>query len=113
MSHELVECIDYTTTTYRTCYDVINYCLEMGDAYAHADHIKVLQDCATICKTNLDFMLSDSEFADNVSGLCAQICDATADSCEEFDDEHMMALARLARKTAQTCRNMALSRGGF
>jgi hypothetical protein len=93
---------------HRVCEETITYCLEQGGRHADASHIKLLTDCADICRTSADFMARGSEFHAAVCGLCADVCDRCAVACERFgDDEQMRRCAGACRQCAESCRRMA------
>ena len=55
------QCIDECVRCNEVCLSTIPYCLEQGGHHAEESHIVLLQDCATICRTNADFMLRGSD----------------------------------------------------
>lgn len=93
---------------HRICEETITHCLYVGGAHADPDHIRLLMDCADICRTAADFMVRGSRFSPSISALCADVCEACAADCERFtDDAQMVACVQACRRCAQACREMA------
>ena len=108
MSAEMKECIQRCLDCYRTCVETATYCLQQGGRHAEARHMRVLLDCAELCRTSADFMLRGSEFHGRICGVCAEVCERCAQECERFgDDAQMRACAEACRRCAEACRRMA------
>jgi hypothetical protein len=82
----------------------MNQCLESGGKHVAPDHFRLLINCAEICQTSANFMLSASAFSNPICRVCAEVCDACAKSCEQIGMEDC---ARVCRECAQSCRQMA------
>lgn len=102
------ECIDLCFNCQKTCLETIQYCLTKGGAHAEASHIELLRNCASLCQTSSEFMISNSELQSEVCSLCANVCERCADSCSEIanDDAQMKECADACRKCAAECRSM-------
>jgi hypothetical protein len=107
MNKSMDKSIQETLSCYRICTETATHCLEMGGEHATPEHIAVLMDCAKICITAADFMIRQSESHPEVCGLCADICDDCAESCEMFEDEFMKDCAKQCIECAKECRKMA------
>lgn len=83
----------------------MNHCLELGGRHVEADHFRLMMNCAEICQTSLNFMLSGSPYSNQICGICAEICDACAESCEQLDG--MDDCATACRECAESCREMS------
>jgi hypothetical protein len=83
----------------------MNHCLESGGEHVAPDHFRLMINCAEICQTSANFMLSGSAFSSLTCGVCAEICEACAESCEEI--EGMEECARVCRECAESCRRMS------
>lgn len=83
----------------------MNHCLETGGDYVAPPHFRLMTDCAAICATTADFMLRSSQFHTASCRLCAEICDACADSCAGLDGMEQCIAA--CRDCAKHCREMA------
>lgn len=111
MSHKttdpkMVACIDACTQCHRTClHEATMHCLEEGGKHAEPSHLRLMLNCAEICQTSANFMLSGSKFHHLTCGACAEICSACAQSCEQI--EGMESCAAACRNCAEHCRNMA------
>jgi hypothetical protein len=65
-------------------------------------------NCAEICQTSINFMLSGSILHQKVCAVCAEICDACAKSCEQIGD--MEDCVKTCRECADSCRKMAVAK---
>jgi hypothetical protein len=82
----------------------MNQCLETGGKHVEPSHFRLMMNCAEICQTSLNFMLSNSEFSEQICAVCAEICDACAESCDQLDG--MEDCAKACRECAESCRSM-------
>jgi hypothetical protein len=91
---------------------MIGWLLEEGDGEATAPRIRLLQDCAEICQTAVNFMIRGSAMHGLICLVCAEVCDATADECQRFADDPTEAECLDAcRRCAESCRQMAEEAG--
>jgi hypothetical protein len=105
---DMQACIEECTSCHNICAETVAYCLEQGGRHAEPAHIRLLLDCADICRTSADFMLRGSELHGYTCGICAAICELCAQDCERFgDDEMMRRCAEACRSCADSCRQMA------
>ena len=82
---ELQACIVDCLECYSVCKQAaMNHCLEAGGRQIDPRHFRLLTDCAEICRTAADFMLVSSAFYPKLCGLCAEVCEACAQSCEDI-----------------------------
>ena len=103
---EMQACIDTCAKCHQTClHEAMNHCLEEGGEHVAPDHFRLMMNCAEMCQTSANFMLSGSALSRQVCGVCAEICDACAQSCEET--EGMEECARVCRECAESCRRIA------
>ena len=108
LSPEIQKCIDTCTACEQMCLAMLTHCLELGGRHAENGHVRLLLDCAEICRTSVSSMLRASSFQRNVCGLCAQICAACAADCERFTDNDMMRqCAEICRRCAESCQRMS------
>jgi hypothetical protein len=69
--------------------------------------MRLLLDCAQICQMTADFLLRKSPFHLQACELCADICERTAASCAEIEDDRLMrACVQSNRRCAAVCREM-------
>lgn len=106
-SEAVRKCIDDCLYCYRVCAESTAQCLKMSGEHAEAKHITIMNACADACVMAADYMLRDVEFNPQMCRLCAEICDACAESCEQFDDDFMKECAETCRRCAESCRKMA------
>jgi hypothetical protein len=100
------QCIDDCLDCHRTClYDAMNHCLETGGEHIAPAHFRLMMNCAQICQTAADFMLSASHLHARVCAACAEVCEACALSCEQVGD--MDECVQVCRRCAESCRTMA------
>jgi hypothetical protein len=102
------ECIDNCTECHAVCTETVMHCLRKGGEHAAPPHVRLLLDCADICRTSADFMLRRSELHTRTCGVCAEVCERCAEECERMaDDEQMRRCAETCRRCADSCRRMA------
>lgn len=105
------DCIEACNDCSDTCMnEAMTFCLEKGGRHVEPEHVRLMIDCADICRTAADFMLRSSAQHVAVCGVCAEICDACAESCEQVGE--MEECAQLCRRCADSCRQMARQSGG-
>jgi hypothetical protein len=111
MTIALQQGVTESLTCHRICEETITHCLHTGGAHSDPDQIRLLMDCADICRVSSDFMVRGSAFHAALCALCADICETCAVACERFhDDAQMVSCAQACRRCAQACRQMARAR---
>jgi hypothetical protein len=100
------QCIEDCQSCHAECLETATHmCLEMGGRHTEPTHFRLMLNCAQICATAADFMLSRSAFHEQVCGVCAEVCTACAQSCEAIGGmEHCV---ELCRQCAASCREMS------
>jgi hypothetical protein len=83
----------------------MTYCVEKGGHHAEAAHLRLLMNCAEICQTSANFMLSGSPLHGRVCAVCAEVCEACARNCEQLGE--MAECAEECRRCAKSCKTMA------
>lgn len=68
--------------------------------------IRLDLDCAQICRLAAAYMARDSEFAQAVCRLCAEICQACGDECAKHSMDHCQRCAQACHECAKECRRM-------
>jgi hypothetical protein len=107
-SQDLQQSIQHAKDCHQICVETADYSLRSGGHHATADHVRLLTDCAEICATTVNFMLRGSAFYPQMSGQCADICDACATACESSaGDQQFQACASACRSCAKACRKVA------
>jgi hypothetical protein len=83
----------------------MTHCLESGGKHVSPEHMRLMLNCAEICQTSANFMLSNSTLSSRLCGICAEACEACAKSCEQVGD--MEECIKVCRECAESCRQMA------
>lgn len=98
-------CIDACSKCYQIClHTAMTHCLVTGGKHVEPEHFRLMVNCAQICKTSIDLQLTESAFCGNYHELCAEVCDACADSCAALND--MTVCEKACRDCAVSCRSM-------
>lgn len=102
-------CIDACGQCHQACiHTAMTHCLVEGGKHVEANHFRLMINCAEICQTSANFMLSGSAFHQKICEVCAEICDACVKSCEEIGG--MEDCVKVCRECAESCRRMAATR---
>jgi hypothetical protein len=99
------QCIEECLNCHRMCLgEAMTHCLEAGGQHMEPEHFRLMLNCAEMCQTSANFMLSGSPLHKKTCGLCAEVCLACAQSCEKIEG---------MEECAQTCRRCALEMTTF
>lgn len=102
----LQDCVEECQRCHSVCFQTAMVsCLERGGDHIDPEHFRLMLNCAEICQTAANFMLSGSPLHGTVCLACAEICDACAKSCERLGD--MQQCVGICRSCADRCRSMA------
>lgn len=106
----LQECIRLCEACHQICLETIEYGLSIGDGHDEGDHLRLLQDCAQICQTSLDFMTRDSNLHGTICGACATVCERCAIDCERMKENHvqLQTCTTTCRSCAYSCQSVAV-----
>ncbi|MBX2989384.1 MAG: four-helix bundle copper-binding protein [Bdellovibrionaceae bacterium] len=109
LPEEAQECIRNCLACHQICEQLMFHSLEKKGEHADADHIRLLHDCAEICAITANFLMRDSTFHHRACEVCAEICRACAEDCEDFEeeDEALETCAAACRTCAQSCERMS------
>lgn len=106
MSQDMENCIQECLSCHRVClHEAMNHCLELGGKHTEPSHFRLMLNCAEICQTSADFMLSSSQLYKRLCAVCAEVCEACARSCEQLGD--MDECVKACRRCAESCKRMA------
>lgn len=109
---DMQQCIDDCLACYRTCMQsAMNRCLEAGGRHVAPEHFRLMMNCAEICRTAADFMMSSSPLHARICAACADVCEACGDSCEQLGD--MDDCVQACRRCTRSCQQMAGDRMGM
>lgn len=99
------DCISACQRCHQICLQMaMSHCLNEGGKHVEPEHFRLMTNCAEICQTAANFMLSQSPLHAVVCAACADVCTACADSCEQVGD--MDDCVRACRECAQRCEAM-------
>jgi hypothetical protein len=104
-------CIDACTDCHHVCLEVLSSFLQPGGPELDTERYQLLADCAEICEISANFMLSASTRSHLLCGICAPLCDETAESCATVRDDRFAACAATCRRAAAACREVAEEAG--
>ena len=108
ISQQMRTCIDTCLDCSAICQETIMHCLQRGGRHADPNHLRLLMDCSHICQTSGSFMLRSSNFYWQLCGICADVSNQCAQSCEQLsDDQQMKDCAEVCRRTSQLCQQMS------
>lgn len=100
--------INFCFTTYRSCLETLNYAQEEGTRFYQADLFHLLQLCADTCDLTARSLISGADFGTQSCELCFEVCLRTAEECDRFSDDHILAkCGEVCRRCAQFCRGMS------
>jgi hypothetical protein len=106
MNAEMEECIENCIECHHICFELaMNHCLETGGEHTEPAHFRLMINCAEICRTSANVMLSGSDLHKLTCGLCAEVCRRCANDCQRLDG--MDECVEACRRCAETCERMA------
>lgn len=100
-------CIQNCLDCFKTCEQTLAECFGKKGKHSESAHLILLKSCAEICHTSAKFMMMQSKYHTHLCGVCAEVCQDCAASCEAIGDESMKKCAEVCRKTAQSCSEMS------
>jgi len=108
-THTMEQCIENCTNCHRVCLETAARHFA-GEKTPKLEEriVRLLLDCADICRTSADFMIRGSELHPHTCLACAAICTRCADECDQMgEDPYMAACAEICRRCAASCTEMA------
>ena len=102
MQEAITACLDCHSMCLRMA---MTYCLEQGGRHVEQKHLRLMLNCAELCQTSANFMLSESPLHGKVCAVCAEACDACAKSCEQVGG--MRECVEECQSCAKSCRTMS------
>ncbi len=106
---DTTQCIEHCLECYRSCLETATrHCLEVGGAHVEPAHFRLMLNCAEICRTAAELMMSKSAFHARLCAVCADVCEACAESCRNIGE--MDDCARACEQCAASCGVMASQR---
>lgn len=93
------------------CASICNYC---AGACTREENVKMMalciqldMECSVICYAAAQLMSVESDKAQQLCEICADICDKCANECSKHETEHCKKCAEACRECAKQCRQMA------
>lgn len=106
MNPQVERCVRDCLDCHAVCIDMaMNHCLEHGGRHVAPPHLRLMMNCADLCGTAADFMLSSSQLYGEVCAVCATVCEACARSCADVGG--MERCVEACRRCAESCREMS------
>lgn len=106
MHEEIRACIDDCEHCHRVCLHMaMTHCLEQGGKHVEPTHFRLMLNCAQVCRTTADSMLSGFEMHAQLCAACAEICRACAESCEHVGED-MQECVDACLRCAESCEQM-------
>ena len=108
-SHTMEQCIDNCTNCHRICLETAARHFR-GERSPQMEEtlVRLLLDCAEICRTSADFMIRGSDQHRHTCRACAAICSRCADECDrKGEDPYLASCAETCRRCAESCTEMA------
>lgn len=107
--HSPSETPDQLAAVIQACEDALratqicaNACIRSGDRMLERCALLDL-DCAAICQATLSALTRGSEHHGDFCALCAHICRACAEECEQHVHAHCKRCAQACRACADAC----------
>jgi hypothetical protein len=108
MAHQQYSsCIEACNQCADACNHCATACLQEADVKALARCITLDIDCAAICQLAAAYMARNSEQAQAVCALCADICDTCGEECAKHPMDHCRECADACHRCADECRRMS------
>ena len=100
-------CIDACIRCAAACDHCMASCLHEEDVEMMAQCIQLDIECSTICKATVQLMRLQSNHANAICQLCADVCHACAEECSKHDNQHCRDCAAACHECAAECMSMA------
>jgi hypothetical protein len=106
LSDAMKQCVEDCQQCAAECLETaMHHCLESGGRHTEPEHFRLMINCADLCQTAANFILSRSTFHESLCVLCAVVCDTCAQSCEQIGGmEHCV---EMCHRCAGSCREMS------
>ncbi|HET7115140.1 MAG TPA: four-helix bundle copper-binding protein [Hanamia sp.] len=95
------KCIDACLECATICNNCAVACLEEKEVSNLTKCIRLDLECAVICRASAELMTLNSIYSSKICGLCATICDACSEECENH------SLMEHCKECAEACRTCA------
>jgi hypothetical protein len=106
MTLDTQDCIDNCLACSEVCWGMATtHCLQLGGEHVKQAHLALMLNCAELCRTAAQFMLSGVAVHRHVCAACAKVCAACADDCASIGQMDTCVIA--CRRCADSCAKMA------
>jgi hypothetical protein len=106
MFNEYQSCIEACSQCEIACEQCATACMKEPNAHEMIACIRLDLECAAICRASIQIMNLESNHANAVCQVCADICIACAEECEKHEHEHCRKCAKMCRDCAAECMSM-------
>jgi hypothetical protein len=108
MTHPYAPCIEACDACAAACDHCAVSCLHEAEPKPMSRCIALDIDCADVCRLASGAMARDSEHAQAICALCAQLCEACGTECGRHPMDHCQECAEACRRCAEACRRAAV-----
>lgn len=106
-SNRYLDCIKACQDCALACHQCFAACLAEDDVKMMARCIALDADCAATCELAAGAMARNSEHAQALCAVCAQVCRACGEECARHEADHCQACATACHQCADACEAMA------
>ena len=99
-------CIEYCQRCAEVCEQCLAACLKEDDLNMMAKCMSLDLECISVCRAAAHLMVLDSNHANAMCQVCADVCTACAEECERHDMDHCQKCAAMCRDCAAECMTM-------
>lgn len=104
LSDDARECIENCVRATEVCEWCADAC---ADEDGMAECIRLCRDVADVASLHARFMARDSSYSGDLASICADVCEACAEECEQHDHDHCQLCAKVLPECVESCREMA------
>ncbi|WP_409298676.1 four-helix bundle copper-binding protein [Peribacillus sp. SCS-26] len=103
----LRECAEACNACAEACEYCYRECLRNEEVRREA--VRLVRDCADVCNLVRQLITRESPYARVMCSVAANICDASARVCEQYEDDYCRRCAEACRRCADACRELCIS----
>jgi hypothetical protein len=100
-------CVEYCQQCAAVCEQCLAACLKEENPLMMMGCIRLDMECISVCRTAAQLIILESNHANAVCQLCADVCSACAEECEKHNIDHCIKCAAMCRDCAAECMSMA------
>jgi hypothetical protein len=103
MLEEIRTCIEDCEYCHRVCLHMaMTHCLEQGGKHTEPLHFRLMLNCAHLCSTTANALLSGFEIHAQLCAACAEVCRVCAQSSEQIGED-MRECVDACIRCAESC----------